>query len=424
MLTRTERHIVLKGKVNYREIDSLSFLSKNLYNYANYCIKKRFTKSKRFLTAYSLIKIFTRINQVDYRNLPVQTSQQILKLLDKNWISFFRSMKDWKKNKKKYLGMPRLPKFKKKNGRNIVVFTNQQISVKEGYISFPKKANLMPLKTEVDNIVQVRLIPQTTCYVMEVVYKKEKQKVKLNSHLYLGIDLGINNIATCCSNAKVKPVILNGRPLKSINQYYNKKKAKLLSILTKGKEVEDSCNLIRKSTNRIKRLEHKRNNLVSNYLHHCSRFIINYCINFKIKTIVIGKNERWKQKIEMGKRNNQNFVQVPLSKLIQQIEYKAEEYGIKVLTVKEPYTSKADHLALEKMEHKEKYLGKRIKRGLFKSSIGLRINADINAAIGMLRKVTGNTLVKELLSRGLVSSPIKLVPIGIDFNKVFEGNKT
>ena len=401
-MNRVERHIL-----NSKEIDKLCFLSKNLYNYANYCIRQSFTKTGKIPSEYELMGKLARREQVDYKALPAQTSQQIIKLLYKNWKSFFSAIKDYKKNPKKYKGRPKLPRYKDKDGRNVVIFTGQQCRVKDGFIKFPKGV-LKPLRTKVDNIVQVRLVPQATCYVIEVVYKKE---VVINENLrknrILGIDLGVNNLATCINNVGLKPFIINGRPIKSINQYSNKLKAKYMSYIgNKG------------TSKNIRRIILKRNNLVQNYLHHASRFIINYCVKNNIGTMIVGHNKEWKQEVNIGKKNNQNFIDIPFSTLIQQLKYKGEEVGIEVIEVEESYSSKVDHFAYETMEHHETYLGKRIKRGLFQSFTGKLLNADINGAIGIARKVIGNSLVEEIVNRGQALCPVKILPCTFKCDKV------
>nr|WP_242849758.1 transposase [Clostridium novyi] len=161
---------------------------------------------------------------IDYKSLMAQISQQTLKLLDENWISFFESIKDWSKHKEKYNGRPKLPNYKKKNGKNILVFTNQNCKQKKGYIQFPKCFNKYELKTNINgNLQQVRILPRNKHYVIEVIYKIEK-KEKLNDNgKYISIDVGLDNFATVVNNIGLKPIIINGKGLKSINQYYNKK---------------------------------------------------------------------------------------------------------------------------------------------------------------------------------------------------------
>lgn len=366
---RTERHILLRNNVNFNQIDELSYLSKNLFNYINYQIRQAFIKKEELPDKYELIKLLIKEDQIDYRSLSSQTSQQIILRVFDIWKSFFNLIKS--KTQKK-VG---LPKYKKKEGRNIIIFTNQQAVLKNNYINFPKKTKLKPIKTKVDNIHQVRIIPQSTCYIVEVIYKKEVISRDLNESLYIGIDLGVNNLCSIASNKKLELVLINGRIIKSINQYYNKKLAYLKSIIKIG------------TSKRIQRLHFKRNNKINDYLHKSSRFVINHCIENKIKNIVIGYNKNWKTKINLGKINNQKFVQISFLKLVQQIQYKAEENNINVTLTEESYTSKCDSLNNERLCKHKRYSGKRIKRGLFSSKVNKLINADINGSINILRKV-------------------------------------
>ena len=163
---------------------------------------------------------------------------------------------------------------------------------------------------------------------------------------------------------------------------------------------------------RINKLTLKRNCKMSDYMHKTSRFIINYCIENRIETIVIGNNKDWKQNCNMGKRNNQNFVSIPFEKLISQIQYKSEEVGIKVIITEESYTSKIDHYAGEEMCYHDTYLGKRIKRGLFRSRTGKILNADLNGAIGILRKVSDESF-KRIVSIGAVETPTIVLGVGL-----------
>jgi putative transposase len=389
-MQRVERHIIIGDK----NLDNLCFLSKNLYNYANYIIRQAFINKEQIPSEYEITKMLAKEKQVDYIALPAQTSQQVIKLLYKNWKSFFLSCKA----KDKLKASPRIPKYKHKTkGRNVVVFTNQQCKIKDGYIHFPKKANIPPLKTNVTNLCQVRIVPQCSCHAIEVVYEKEKETAEwLDESAYLSIDLGLDNLATSFDPQNNHCFVINGRPLKSINQYFNKKRALLMSYIGN-----------RGMSNRIGKLTLKRNCKVHDYMHKASRFIINYCKTYGIGTIIIGNNDNWKQNCNMGKRNNQNFVSIPFEKLISMIQYKAEEVGIKVIITEEAYTSKVDHYSNEVMSHHESYIGKRIQRGLFRSGTGKLINADLNGVIGILRKVVGESLW-QVADRGVVATPKRI----------------
>jgi len=387
-----ERHII----INNKEIEVLCVKAKNLYNQSLYYLRQAtFGKIKPF-GEYELSGLFAEFNQNDFRDLPAQTSQQIIKQVFQNYKSWYKARAEWQKNPSKFKGIPKLPKYKKVTSE--VIFTSQQIKFKDGFIHFPKSTNLQPLKTKVDNICQVRIIPQANCFVIEVVYNKEEVKNEnLKKENVLSIDLGLNNFATCVNNVGLQPFIINGKIIKSVNQMYNKTKAILMSYIgSKG------------TSNRINKLGFYRNNFIEDKLHKTSRFIINYCLEHEIGTIVIGKNKQWKDEINIGKVNNQKFVSIPHSKLIDKITYKAKLVGINVIEHEESYTSKCDSLALEPIYKHEVYLGKRIKRGLFQSSVGKLINADVNGAINIARKVFSDCFAKSIIDSGSAFLPIKV----------------
>jgi len=395
-----ERHIIKKSNSEWKKIDDLCFLSKNLYNYSLYQIKEEYSKTGHHFFYNEIEKVFRITNQIDYRALPTQTSQQILRVIDSNFRGFFQSLRSWKKDRTKFNGCPKPPKYKDKiKGRNLVIFTNQQMRIqKDGTVNFPKITGLQPLKTKVTNLQQVRIIPQAGCYIIEVIYEKEiKTHENLKPENYLSIDLGVNNLASITTNQpNLNPILINGKIIKSINQYYNKTLAKLKSNLKKNHNKNFS--------NRTQRLNVKRNNKINDHLHKSSHFIIDYCIKNDIQNIVIGKNKEWKQNCNIGKMNNQKFVSIPYEKLIHQITYKAELNSINVILHEESYTSKCSALDLESIKKHEKYIGKRVKRGLFKYSNGL-INADVNGSLNILRKVIKDDFI-NLLDRGFVHNPI------------------
>lgn len=399
----TERHIINKNDKEWRQIDYISFLSKNLYNSTLYYLKKEFEKSGKFVRFNDLDKEFRNVHQDDYYALPTNTSQQIMMLVDKNISLYFKLLSKYKKDKKSLNGCPHFPKYKDKlNGRNIIIFTYNQAKLKDGYIKFPKKTEIESIKTKVDKLKQVRIIPQSSCYIIEIIYEKQEKETKSNNN-YLSIDLGLNNLMTCFDTKNKKSFIINGKPLKSTNQYYNKKKTNIQSNLIKNHH--------KYSSNRLNSLTLKRNNKVNDYLHKSSRFIVNYCIENDISNIMVGYNKEWKQEINLGKRNNQNFVSIPYHKLIYMLEYKSALEGINLIQNEESYTSKSSALDLESLEKHEKYIGKRIKRGLFITSEGIKINADLNGSLNILRKVApdkGQEIVQSLRCRGQAIWPLKI----------------
>ena len=407
MLRRVERHIITKTDKNYEAIKEICHKSKNLYNYANYILRKSFFETNKLPNEYDLVKILTNENQNDYRALPAQTAQQTIKLLFKNWKSFFKAIKAYQRDKSKFKGRPRIPKFKPRaeKGFFATIFTDQQIKLKENKIHFIKSV-LKPITTKVSIIKQVRLIPATACFIVEIVYEKDIRQVEIEQGSVAAIDLGLDGFVTFLDNQGYQPFIINGKGAKSYNQFYNKRKASLQSQLPE--------NIF--SSNELRRLELRRSLFMQNFLHQSSSIVIKALIERKIETLVIGLNEDWKQEIDLGKITNQNFVSIPHRKLVDQLIYKCEEVGIKVILTEEAYTSKIDHFIGEEMKHHDKYAGKRIHRGLFRSSTGILIQGDVNGALGIMRKVFPEkalALAKLIRNRGVAFTPIIVNPISL-----------
>lgn len=396
---RVERHIIRKGRYNYREIQNTCHLSKNLYNYVNYILRQIFFETRSIPSEYEISTQLAKENQADFRALPAQVAQQTIKLVFKAWKSFFSALKAYKGDKSRFTGNPRPPKYKDKNGHFVTVFTSQYTKVKDNKIHFSKET-IQPITTKTSTIRQVRLIPSTACFIVEVVYEKDVQVTEKVAGSVAAIDLGLNNFVTFLDNQGNQPFIINGKGIKSYNQNFNKKKAKLQSKLPK--KVYSSKQLLQ--------LNFKRNMFIHNFIHQDSSIILKTLLTRKIETLVIGYNENWKQNITLGKRTNQQFVQIPYKAFIDKIMYKCEDYGIKVTLTEESYTSKVDHLAGEEMHKHKTYKGKRIHRGLFLSSTGIVINADINGALGIMRKVFSES-AKQIADRGVAFTPVIIQPI-------------
>ncbi|WP_293332211.1 transposase [Microcoleus sp. CAWBG58] len=384
----TERHIIKSTELRFIEIDQLAFKSKNLYNAANYVIRQSFVYGWGYVNYNEMNRLMK--SQVAYKALPSKVSQQILMVLDKNWKSFFEAVKAYKADSSKFTGRPKLPKYKDKTkGRNILVYMIQAISrkqLKKGIIKLSGTELLIKTQVAPARICQVRLVPKCDCYVIEVIYD-EPESTLGNANSVASIDLGLDNLVALTSNQPgFIPLLLNGRPLKSINQFYNKRSSRLQSQLKRN----------RKTSLRIQRLTRCRNQKVDNYLHHASRTIVDLLIAQQIGTLVIGKNAQWKTDINLGKQTNQNFVSIPHARLIKMLEYKAFLVGIKVIVQEESYTSRANFLGLDpipvygKTEIEPIFTGKRIKRGLYKTSAGQLINSDVNGAYNILRKAIPN----------------------------------
>jgi putative transposase len=408
-----ERHIIGSKHDMFKKIDEKSFLSKNLYNRANYIIRQEFINTSRekeegkrttanWIRYNQIQKQLQNDKDFDYNNLPAKVSQQVLKLLDKNWVSFFEAIRDWKKNPSKYLGKPALPRYKNKTkGRGILTYTIQAISKKElrsGIVRLSGTEIRIKTKQDPKDIQQVRVIPRIGFYVIEVVYNKNViNHENLDKNKIVGIDLGVNNLATVTSNQNnLKPLLVNGRPLKSMNQYYNKKRAELQSYFGK------------RTSRKLMKLTNKRNRKIEHYLHTTSRYLVNYFLFHNIGLVIIGKNDQWKSESNMGKRNNQSFVSIPHGNFIQMIKYKCELVGIEVRLVEESYTSKCSFIDFEPLHKHENYLGKRVKRGLFVSKYGIKINSDCNGSGNIIRKEIPNAFADGI--EGVVVRPIRFTP--------------
>jgi transposase, IS605 orfB family len=290
----------------------------------------------------------------------------------------------------------RLPKYLDKvSGRYVATFPKQAISLRE----FKKTGKLRLSQTDIyittkitvfNSIKEVRVVPRANSYLIEVVYEVQEKQIKKNNNV-ASIDLGLNNLSTLTFNTNDTPLVINGRPLKSINQYYNKKKAQYQSRLKGG----------RHASKRISKLTDKRNNKVTDYLHKASRLLVNQLVSKDIGTLVIGKNPNMKQDINIGKVNNQNFVQLPIMRFSEMVKYKCELEGINVIYKEESYTSKCSFLDLETICKHDNYMGRRIKRGLFVSSTGREINADVNGSYNIMLKAVPNAFANGIEGVGV-----------------------
>ena len=406
IVSRVEKHILKQTNKYYSLIDDFCLKAKNLYNHANYIIRQEFCSTNKWIRYQDLDTILkTDKDYPDYANMPTaQSAQQILRLLDKNWTSFFKLIKNWSKHKDKYLGKPTLPKYKSKNGREILILTNQNVKLKNNILHFPKTFNKFTIEPQFVNrndfvsFQQVRFLPRNKHIIIEVVYNIEVPDLVSDNGRYLSIDIGVDNLSTITNNFNEAPVIVNGKGLKSINQYYNKSLAHYKSIA----KILNKQNY----SNKQNKLTIKRNAKITDYLHKTSRFIVNYAKQHSVSVIVIGHNKEWKQNSVLSKQVNQHFVQIPFNTLIQQIQYKAEEFGIKVILVEESYTSGTSFLDNE-LPIKENYnKNRRKRRGLFKSNDGTLINADVNGAFQILKKAFSNAYADGI--EAVVFQPIKV----------------
>lgn len=400
-INRVEQHVIRKNHIGFNIIDSMCFKSKNLYNYANFILRQEFITNK-YIPKYNKMAGDLKSSDV-YKDLGSNIGQQTLRVLDKNWKSFFSAIKDYSKRPDKYFAKPKIPKYKDKNGRFPLYLDSNKFSIVDNYIRFSLKSfkflnNIFKTKCN-GRPIQIRFIPKGNVYILELVYEIDlNYDCNFESKNILSIDLGVNNLTTCVNNKGLKPFIINGKIIKSMNQYYNKKKAKIQSDL-KLRTTKDW-------SNKLNSLTLKRNNKIKTHLHTISKKIISHCHINNIDTIVIGKNDLWKQEANMSKNNNQKFTHIPYNQLINNIKYKAEYYNIKVIETEESYTSGTSFLDLE-LPIKENYnKSRRIYRGLFESNKGIKINSDVNGAFQIMKKVFPNAFAEGI--EGLDLIPVKV----------------
>ena len=397
----TETHQIRPNHKLYSICDELCFKSKNLYNAALFEFRQSyFDKEVDTLNWQNLNRIFNQNNQFDYRELPSKVSNTVLKKLGNNISSFWSLVK-----KPDYKKKVRLPKYlHKTDGRFIVEFNKQTFSNKrdeDNNLIICKSSLNLKIPTKVENPQQIRIVPKTGCYLIEVVYEIKENKIKQNQRV-ASIDLGLNNLATVVTNDGDNPILISGGKIKSINQYYNKITSKKKALLPYNVFTSKS----------LDRLWLKRNNKISYEIHKITKFLANYFDERDVSKVIIGNNSGWKNGINLGRRNNQNFVSIPYSKFINQLTYKCQLLGIEVITREESYTSKASFLDYDEIpnykdEIKPKFSGKRIKRGLYKSTTR-KINADVNGAYNIMAKENPNYIIGKREQLGFNPILIKL----------------
>ena len=366
-------------------LDAEAFKSKNLYNATLFAVRQYFFENGRYLPYARLQKQFQDNEQTDYKSLPTKVAQWTMKMVDQNFRSFFNLNSIYKMDMSSFKTRPRIPNYlNPKYGRFLLVYTNQAISKKLcEHDSIIKLCGIdVYVKTQVkyDDIKQVRVVPRNDMYIIEVVYDKPEPPMITDNGRYCAIDLGVSNFATVTSNVEgLKPYIISGRELKSYNRYWNKTVGTCKSILNKRNSGQHT-------SKRIHKITQKRNNKVKDFMHKASRLIVNQLVSDKISTLIVGKNRGWKQDINIGGVNNQNFMNIPYWMFISYLTYKCKMVGITVELVDESYTSKCSFLDSENVCRHDKYLGTRKHRGLFISKNGMRINADVNGSYNILLK--------------------------------------
>jgi putative transposase len=396
-----ERHIIDRRDQRWQAIDQAAWFSKNIYNAATYRVRQSFIAGAGYLNYAAIEKGFKQRDLLPDQQLPLKVVQQVLKQVDHDWQAYFAAHKAWKARPEKFQGKPRLPNYKETaTGRNMLVYTDQAISRKALAQGWIEPSGLpIRIKTAHRQVDQVRILSRRSHYIVEVIYTQAVEQATVNPEYVLGVDLGIDTLAALASNQPgFVPLLINGRPLKSINQGYNKQLARLKSALPAGHYT----------SKRIQCLTHKRNCQIDTLLHRASKRVIEFMRLMGLGTLVIGKNDGWKQGIELGRRTNQAFVHIPHARFIKMLTYKAQRVGISVITTEESYTSKCSFLDLEPVGKQAQYAGKRVKRGLYRANDGRCINADVNGAYNIVRKVIPNAFSNGI--GGALVHPVRVLP--------------
>lgn len=395
---RVEQIIIKKSHPKFKVIDEMCFHSKNLYNEANYVLRQEFIENNNYVSYSEMNKEFK--THENYKLCMSQPANCTLRLLDKNWKSYFSAIKDWQEHPDKYLGMPKLPKYLPKDGRfNWMIPNNSCLYDEENEEVYFRLRILQGYHWKsrcLGRLIQVRFVPRNDHYVMEIVYETEVCENFDISERIASIDMGVDNLVTLTNNIGIRPFIINGKPLKSINQYYNKQKAKMQSELMKRNGQHWSKKLESLTTKRYQRIK--------NYLHNASAIVIKWCVENNIDTLIVGKNDTWKQ----DKKRMQNFTDIPYEMLIRQLKYKCENFGIKYVETEESYTSGTSFLDNE-LPMKENYNSdRRIQRGLFQAKETL-INADVNGSLQIMKKVFPDSCVRYGIGVDLTPTIINAV---------------
>lgn len=422
----TEEHIIRcgnrKNRELYKKLDAYCFASKNLHNYANYLIVQCGRISDKLAKGEELLEWETSllreinsaigsyntgrptdkcIRTIDshngfianayflswylktsepYKEMPYATCAQIcLQELCREWKSFYKGLSAFRSGKEHMTGRPRRPGYlEKRKGRNALVLTSQNAKADEnGSVRLPAFLSGIHIRTEHRNIRQIRFLTGDQKIRIQIMYE-EAEQIQEKAEGTMGIDLGVNNLMAIAMDTAADPVLLSGRPVKSVNQYYNKEKARLQAAAKKSNGLD--------TTKRIHRLTEKRNRKIRDYMHKASRKVIEIAIANGIGTIVIGTNKGWKQESDLSRKGNQSFVGIPFHMLTDMIAYKGKLSRIEVIVSEEMYTSGTSFLDGEAPVKENYNKSRRVKRGLFRSNKGVLINADVNAAYQIMKK--------------------------------------
>lgn len=403
------------NKKQYMLLAEMCCYANNLYNVALYNIRQYYFENKKFLTYESNCHV-CKENE-NYALLQAGVSQQTLKVADRSFKSFFNLIRKAKHNEYRFQDV-KMPHYRKKGGMFNLVLSTNAIIIKDGNLQMPVSRAFRKLHPDCDiripfpkrlegyPIKEVRILPirNGKCFKVQYVYEAEAELVDVDAGNVMAIDLGVDNLASCITTLGTS-FILDGRKLKSINQGWNKEKARLQSIADKQGV---------KHTARLSCITEKRNDRTKDVMRKSVRYIVDYCIANRIGTVIVGYNPDFKRNVNIGRANNQTFVNISFGDFRQLLAGLCERYGIQYIEQEESYTSKSSFLDMDALpEYKAEqhyagsFTGKRIKRGLYKSADGTIVNADLNGAANILRKSKQNFDFEELC-RGLLASPQRI----------------
>ncbi|HKV01864.1 MAG TPA: transposase [Ktedonobacteraceae bacterium] len=393
-MRRVEQHVIEKSHPQFCAIDEMALASKNLWNLANYHVRQSFIFQQKYLTPPALFHLLKATDA--YQALPAKVANQVLLQLHKAWTAFFAAMEGYREHPEKFQGRPGLPKYlHKTQGRNLLIFElgciwKAELRVRE--IAVSQLGRIGETRQQPTSVHQVRVVPKADHYVVEVLSKTEEKPARhLDPDLFVALDPGVNVLAALTSNKPgFVPRLVSGKPVKAVNQLYNKQREHEQKQLAKGKEP-------RFTSHRLDRITTKRNRRVMHYLHTASRRIVELLVTEGIGTLVLGKNPFWKTRVELGKKHNQEFVQIPHAKFLEMLTYKAEALGIRVIVTEESYTSKASFLDLDPLptydptqgadqEEKPQFSGSRDGRW-YRVKGRAPIHSDVNGSFNIGRKV-------------------------------------
>ncbi|HLP88322.1 MAG TPA: transposase [Nostocaceae cyanobacterium] len=414
-MKQVEKHTIKKGHEWYEYCSQITATSRKLYNTAQYTQRQAFLYGWGTLTQAKLDSHFQKNKH--YKALPAKVAQLVLKQNADAWCAYYEALKKYKLEPEKFTGQPKPPGYIE--DENLVKYNHQAISktaFKKGFISLSMSPIQIPVKPQLKftDLCEVRIVPKTGCFVIEVVYEVEQKSYffcSLNPQLNAAIDIGLDNLATIVFNdPAIQPIAVNGKPLKSVNQFYNKQVAKYRGLLKVGK------------SRRIANIVRNRNNFVDSYLHQTTKMIVDELLLLGVTHVSIGKNEQWKTRLNLGKRTNQNFTQIPHARFIEMLTYKLEQVGITVEVNEESYTSKASFIDWDNIptynpntKIKHTFSGKRVARAWYVSKDGVKIHADVNGAFNIGRKCNPqgfDCLQSILRDRGcVVVHPRRITPL-------------